>query len=146
MVREGWRELGIRMIRRTLGISLALYVFYLIAPVFWNIPPLSTRDVLAILAVVFLGVVLGVSFSTAWPLPERTGLPRVFRTIVLTIPALGIGIAIHVTIEGAQGSRAYYIMFALAAWLASDFIRENDDPSTSESHDSDGDGFDSADA
>lgn len=126
MAESDARSLLVWIARRTLGISLALFLFYLVVPSFWEIPPLSTRDVLAILAVVFLGVLLGVGFSRVWPLPPETGLPRVFRTIVLTTPALGIGMAIHVTIEGAEGSRAYWVIFALAAWLGSKWLRADE--------------------
>lgn len=121
------QELLVWAIRRSLGISLALFAFYLVTPFVWDIPPLATLDVLAILAVTFAGVWLGIGFSTVWPLPAERGLPRAFRTVVLTIPALGIGLAIHVTIEGAEGSRAFYVMFALAAWLGSLYI-EADEP------------------
>lgn len=121
------RELLVWAIRRSLGISVALFAFYLVVPFLWNVPPLSTRDVLAILAVCFVGVWLGIGFSTVWPVPREQGLPRVFRTVVLTIPALGIGMAVHVTIEGAEGARAFYVMFALAAWLGSLYI-EGDEP------------------
>lgn len=125
MPAEETRGLLVWIIRRTLGIALALFAFYLLVPSFWEIPPLRLRDVLAILTVVFLGVLLGVAFGRVWPLPPETGLPRVFRTVVLTIPALGIGMALHVTIEGAEGVRAYWVMFALAAWLGSTWLPDD---------------------
>lgn len=115
-------ELLLWIARRTLGISLVLYVFYLIAPSVWPVPPLTGQDTVAIMAVVFLGVLLGVAFSTVWPVPAEKGLPRVLRTAVLSLPALGIGMAVQVTIEGAESSRAYFVMFALAAWLGSTWL------------------------
>ena len=73
-----------------------------------------------------LGVVLGIAFSFASPLPRETGMPRMIRTALIAIPALGIGIALQLLIEGPQGDRAYYAMFALAAWLGSTFITEDE--------------------
>ena len=46
--------------------------------------------------------------------------------LLIAIPALGIGIALQLFIEGPQGDRAYYAMFALAAWLGSTFITEDE--------------------
>lgn len=121
------RELPVLVIRRTLGVALALDVFYLVAALVWDLPPLTAGDVLDILAVVFLGVLLGVGFSYLAPVPERKGLPRVIRTLLLTVPAIGIGIAVQVVLGGPAAERAYFIMFALAAWLGSLFVREEDE-------------------
>lgn len=115
-------ELPLWIARRTLGISLVLYVFYLVVPSFWAVPPLTGEATLAIMTVVFLGVLLGVAFSRVWPVPAEKGLPRVLRTVVLSFPALGIGMSLQVTIEGAEPSRAYFVMFALAAWLGSAWL------------------------
>lgn len=121
-------------IRRTLGISLALFAFYIVAPLLWSdVPPLSMHDVLAILGVVFLGVLLGIVISHFWPLPTERGLPRAIRTAIFSVPALGFGLAIHVWVGGAEAARAYWIMFAIAALLGSTYVTE-DDPETEETH------------
>lgn len=126
MQSPGRAELALLSVRRALGISLFLYAFYIVAFFVWDMPPLTGRDVLVILGVVFLGVWLGIGFSTVWPLPNERGFQRVLRTVLLTIPALGFGIAIYIFLEGAEGQRAYYIMFALGAWLGSLFIRDDE--------------------
>lgn len=126
MVDVDGRKLVLWTVRRTLGISLGLFAFYLLAPTLWDVPPLSTRDVLAIVGVVFLGVLLGIGISYFWPLPTKSGVPRAIRTAIFAIPALGIGMAIHVSLEGAEASRAYWIMFAVAALLGSTYVTEDD--------------------
>lgn len=127
MERPPPKTLALRAVRRALGIAVFLELFYLAAPSVWDIPPLAGRDVVLILVVSFLGVALGVAFSFFAPLPAEKGLPRVIRTVLLTIPALGIGIAIQLAVEGPQGARAFHVMFALAAWLGSGFVREGED-------------------
>lgn len=127
MQSPGPKQLLLLSVRRALGISLFLYAFYIAAYLVWDMPPLTGRDVLAILGVVYLGVWLGIGFSTVWPYPNERGFQRVLRTVLLTVPAMGFGIAIYIFLEGAEGQRAYYIMFALGAWLGSNFIRENGD-------------------
>lgn len=90
----------------------------------WELPFPTPLELVVILLVVVAGVALGIAFSRVWPLPEKKGFPRVIRTILLTIPALGIGIFIQVSLAGPRAVRAYYVMFALAAWFGSTFIRE----------------------
>ena len=124
-------------IRRTLGVSALLYVVYVGLFVFTDYPFLTPGDVLTVLGLVFAGTWLGVAFSFVAPLPAETGLPRVVRTILLLVPALGIGVALQILIEGAESNMAIYAIFALAAWLGSTFVRE---VPTSE----DGDGDDAA--
>lgn len=126
------RELAVLSVRRALGVALVLELFYIVAPLLWDIEPLSAASVLAIIVVSFVGVWLGIAFSYVAPMPAEKGLPRVIRTVLLTVPALGIGIAIQLLVAGPQGERAYHIMFALAAWLGSGFIREEDDEADGE--------------
>lgn len=125
----GPKQLLVLSARRALGISLFLYAFYIVAFIVWDMPPLTVRDVLAILGVVYMGVWLGIGFSTVWPHPNEPGFQRILRTALLTVPAMGFGIAIYIFLEGAEGQRAYYIMFALGAWLGSHFIREDEEDS-----------------
>lgn len=127
MDRPDNRELTLLAVRRAVGISAGLSVFYLAGYYVYDWPFPAPGDVLAIFAVVSLGVALGVGFSFASPLPRETGLPRIIRTGLIVIPALGIGIALQLLIEGPRGDRAYYAMFALAAWLGSTFVTESAD-------------------
>ena len=126
MNRPGNLELALLAVRRVIGLWAGLSVFYLAGYYFLGYPFPTPRDVLAILVVLALGVVLGIAFSFASPLPRETGMPRMIRTALIAIPALGIGIALQLLIEGPQGDRAYYAMFALAAWLGSTFITEDE--------------------
>lgn len=126
MNRPGNLELVFLAVRRVIGLWAGLSVFYLVGYYFLGYPFPTPRDVLAILVVVALGVVLGVAFSFASPLPRETGMPRMVRTALIAVPALGIGIALQLLIEGPQGDRAYYAMFALAAWLGSTFVTEDE--------------------
>lgn len=116
------RTLVLWTLRRTLGISLGFFVFYLVAPMVWAVPPLTTVDVVSILGVVFLGVLLGIVISYFWPLPARTGLARAIRTAIFSIPAFGFGMAIHVTLAGAEATRAYWLVFAAATLLGSVYV------------------------
>lgn len=126
MNRPGNLELVFLAVRRVIGLWAGLSVFYLAGYYFLGYPFPTPRDVVAILVVVALGVVLGVAFSFASPLPRETGMPRMVRTALIAVPALGIGIALQLLIEGPQGDRAYYAMFALAAWLGSTFVTEDE--------------------
>lgn len=120
------RTLALWTIRRVLGISVAFFVFYLLAPSLWDIPPLATVDVIAIFVVVVLGVLLGIVISYFWPLPARTGLSRAIRTAIFSIPAFGFGMAIHVTVAGPDAQRAYWLVFAVATLLGSVYVTEDD--------------------
>jgi hypothetical protein len=119
-------ELALLAVRRAIGLWAGLSVFYLAGYYLLGYPFPTPVDLVAILVVVCLGVGLGVAFSFASPLPRETGLPRVVRTALIAIPALGIGIALQLFIEGVEGDRAYYAMFALAAWLGSTFVTEDE--------------------
>lgn len=143
MDRPDDRDLVLLAIRRVIGLWAGLSVFYLAGYYLLGYPFPGPADVLAILVVVALGVPLGVGFSFTSPLPHETGLPRIIRTALIVVPALGIGIALQLIIAGPQGERAYYAMFALAAWLGSTFVTESpheDDGGTEPSDDTDADG------
>lgn len=121
------RELVLLAIRRTFGVSFVLYVLYLAMHYLGGYPFLTPPDVLTILGLVFAGTWLGVAFSMIAPLPTSTGLPRVIRTALLVVPALGIGVALQIFIAGARSDMAIYAIFALAAWLGSTFIKEDEE-------------------
>lgn len=114
-------------VRRALGVSVALYAFYIALHYLSGYPFLAPADVLLILGLVFAGTAFGVAFSFASPLLADRGIPRVVRTALLTIPAFGIGVVLQVVIEGARSDMAIYAIFALAAWLGSTFVRESDE-------------------
>lgn len=120
------RELVLLSIRRAFGVSFLLYLVYLGLYYFGDYPFLTPTDIITILALVLAGTGFGVAFSFLSPLPAERGLPRVIRTVLLTIPALGIGVALQIFIAGARSDMAIYAIFALAAWLGSTFIREEE--------------------
>lgn len=130
---ENPRTLALWTVRRILGVSVAFFVFYLAAPSFWAIPPLTAVDVVSILLVVTLGVALGIAVSYFWPLPARTGLARAIRTAIFSFPAFGFGMAIHITLAGPQAERAYWLVFATGTLLGSVYFTE--DPEGTEGED-----------
>lgn len=111
-------------IRRTLGVSALLFVVYVGLYAFTDYPFLGPGDVVTILGLVFAGTWLGIAFSFVAPLPAEMGLPRVIRTALIVVPALGIGVALQIFLKGAESNMAVYAIFALAAWLGSTFVRE----------------------
>lgn len=127
MKRPEPRELVILSVRRALGVSIVLFAFYLSLHFLGRYRFLTPSDIVTILGLVFAGTWLGIGFSVLSPLPEERGLPRVVRTALLVIPALGIGVAIQIVLKGARSDMAIYAIFALAAWLGSTFIKEDGD-------------------
>lgn len=127
MKRPEPRELVILSVRRALGVSIVLFAFYLSLYFLGRYRFLTPSDIVTILGLVFAGTWLGIGFSVLSPLPEERGLPRVVRTVLLVIPALGIGVAIQIILKGARSDMAIYAIFALAAWLGSTFIKEDGD-------------------
>lgn len=116
--------IDLKVVRKALGISLFLDLFYLIGYYFADWPFPSPVVIFQILIVVGLGVALGVVFSKIWPLPARAGLERVIRTFLIVTPALGLGVGLQILIQGNQATQAIYLIFAIAAWLGSGhFIR-----------------------
>lgn len=119
-------QLVLFSIRRALGVSLFLFAFYLVLYAMGTYRFLTPTDVLTILGCVFAGTWLGIGFSALSPFPVESGFPRAVRTVLIVIPAIGIGIALQLFIEGARADMAIYAIFALAAWLGSTFIQEID--------------------
>ncbi len=115
--------LALKALRTVLGVSLFFFLFYIvIGHYLWELPFPTPGDLLEIFLVAGAGVGLGVLFSRFWPLPPELGMERVVRTLLLVIPALGIGIALQTLLQGAQAQRALYLIFALAAWVGSGYI------------------------
>ncbi|WP_254543690.1 hypothetical protein [Halomarina pelagica] len=134
------RTLALLVVRRTLGVSAFVSLFYVAAYYLWDQPFPTPLDLAVIFLLVLAGTLLGVAFSRAWPLPAERGLPRVIRTVLLAVPALGIGIALQVLLAGAVADRAYYVVFGLSAWLGSTFIREGErEPGTEAGVETEGD-------
>ncbi len=114
--------LKLKALRAALGVSLLFFVFYIAAHYIWDLPFPTPVDLLKIMITAIAGVGLGVGFSRLWPLPPQPGFERVIRTLLLVIPALGIGIGVQFLLEGFQAQRAFYLIFAFAAWIGSGFI------------------------
>jgi hypothetical protein len=115
-------NLPLKIARTTLGVSLFFFVFYIAGHYVFGFPFPAPLDLLQIFFVAFSGVLLGVAFSRVWPLPPRVGFERIVRVFLLMAPALGLGLALHVLLQGPQAERALYLIFALAAWLGSGYI------------------------
>lgn len=129
---EDARTLALWTIRRTLGVAVAFFLFYLAAPLLWEVPTLTAPDVLAILVVVQIGVLLGLAMGYVWPLQAKTGLARAIRTAILSIPAFGFGLAVHITVGGPSPSRAYWFIFAASVLLGSVYFTEDADEEDAE--------------
>lgn len=116
--------LDARVLRKALGIALFLELFYLVGHYMAGWPFPTPLVVVQIFTVVGLGVALGVVFSRVWPLSPRPGFERVIRTLLLIIPALGLGMGLQVLLQGRQAYQAIYLIFALSTWLGSGhFVR-----------------------
>ncbi|MDQ7028621.1 MAG: hypothetical protein Q9O62_01960 [Ardenticatenia bacterium] len=115
-------NLKLKALQSALGVSLLFFVFYIAAHYVWDLPFPTPVDLLKILMVASAGVGLGVAFSRFWPLPPAPGVERIVRTLLLVIPALGVGIGLQLLVEGAEAQRAFYLIFAFAAWVGSGFI------------------------
>ncbi len=120
--------IDLRVIKKALGLTLILQLFYLIGHyiVAWPFP--DWKVLLQIALVVFLGTALGVVFAKLWPIPAKKGFERVYRTLLIVIPALGIGAVLQFLLQGALATQALYIVFALASWLGSGhFVRKEEE-------------------
>ncbi len=102
-----------------MGITLFIEAFYLIGHYMSGWPFPTPEVILEIAIVVASGVALGVIFSRIWPLPENKGFERIFRTVLVVVPSLGIGIGFQVLLQGQYATQALYLVFALSAWLGS---------------------------
>jgi len=117
--------LGARVLKNALGMALFLELFYLIGHYLAGWPFPNPLVIIQLLIVVALGMALGAVFSRIWPLPSAPGFERVIRTLLLVIPALGLGVGLQLLLQGSQATQAIYLIFALAAWLGSGrFIRQ----------------------
>ncbi len=117
--------LDLRVVKKALGITLVLELFYLIGYFLFDWPFPDWKALIQIVIVVFLGMALGVVFSKLWPIPPKKGFERIFRTFLLVTPALGLGIGLQLLLQGSEATQAIYLIFALSSWLGSGhFIRE----------------------
>lgn len=107
------------VVKKVLGITLFVEIFYLIGHYISDWPFPSPEVILQIVIVVAIGVAIGVIFSRIWPLPEKKGFERIFRTFLIVVPALGIGIGLQLLLQGQNPTQALYLVFALASWLGS---------------------------
>lgn len=114
--------IDLRVVRRALGLTLIVDLFYLIGHYLANWPFPDWLVLLQILVVIFLGTALGVVFAKLWPIPAKKGFERILRTLLIVIPALGIGVVLQLLLQGGAATQAIYIIFALASWLASGYF------------------------
>ncbi|MFD2639364.1 hypothetical protein [Piscibacillus salipiscarius] len=111
--------MNMKTVQRAIGITLFLEIFYLSGHYIMEWPFPTPLILMQLLVVSSLGVALGVCFSKIWPLPLHKGFERIFRTFLIVIPSLGLGMGLHVLLQGANATQAIYLIFALAAWIGS---------------------------
>jgi hypothetical protein len=120
-------HLNLQSLRKGFSIVLFLQLFYLIGYYLADWPFPTPFILLQIFIAVGLGVALGSTFSKIWLLPPHIGFERVIRTLLLVIPAFGIGIGLQVLLQGVQSTQAIYLIFAISAWLGSgQFVRKDE--------------------
>ncbi|SEQ90599.1 hypothetical protein [Piscibacillus halophilus] len=116
--------MNLKTVQRAIGITLFLEVFYLLGHYIMDWPFPTPLVLMQLLVVSSLGVALGVCFSKIWPLPLNKGFERIFRTFLVVIPSLGLGMGLQILLQGAYATQAIYLIFALAAWIGSgQFVR-----------------------
>ncbi|ENH95837.1 hypothetical protein J416_14031 [Gracilibacillus halophilus YIM-C55.5] len=121
-----WFDL--KTFQKIVGITLFLEIFYVIGHYLMEWPFPTPVVLLQLFVTSGLGVMLGVCFSRLWPLPHEKGFERILRTFFIVIPSLGFGMALQVTLQGAEATQAIYLIFACAAWLGSGrFVRQTDE-------------------
>ena len=108
-----------RVLKKVLGISLFLELFYLLGYYLFAWPFPSAINIIQIIFVVFLGVLLGVLFSMIWPISPQAGLERVIRTVLIVAPSLGLGVGLQLLLQGKEATQAIYLIFAVSSWLGS---------------------------
>lgn len=119
--------MNIKTVQRVIGITLFLEIFYLSGHYIREWPFPTPIILMQLLVVSGLGVALGVCFSKIWPLPLHKGFERIFRTFLIIIPSLGLGMGLQILLQGAYATQAIYLLFALAAWIGSgQFIKVED--------------------
>lgn len=118
------KYLDVRVVYKAIKVALIIELFYLIGYYAFEWPYPTPLAILQIIITVFLGFALGVIFSKLWLLPPHKGFERIFRTFMIVIPSLGIGIGLQVLLQGTQATQAIYLIFALSSWLGSGhFVR-----------------------
>ncbi|SET99642.1 hypothetical protein SAMN05421676_11388 [Salinibacillus kushneri] len=118
-------HLNLLAIKKVLGITLFVELFYLIGHYMSGWPFPTPAVILQLLIVVATGVATGVVFSRVWPLPDKKGFERIARTLLIMVPALGLGIGMQLLLQGQYATQALYLIFALSTWLGSGhFIRK----------------------
>jgi len=107
------------IVRRALGISFFVDLFYLAGHYIWGWD-FPTPVVLAqILITVTLGLIIGAIFAKIWPIPRQKGFERVIRTLLISIPAVGLGFGVNFILQGLVLTHALWMIFAVSAWLGS---------------------------
>ncbi|RPF50067.1 hypothetical protein [Aquisalibacillus elongatus] len=118
----------LKTVQRAVGITLFLQIFYLMGHYVMEWPFPTPLVLIQLLVASSLGVALGVCFSKVWPLPLNKGFERIFRTFLIVIPSLGLGMGLQILLQGAQATQAIYLIFALAAWIGSgQFVRAKEE-------------------
>ncbi|MBO8170763.1 MAG: hypothetical protein H0Z33_02610 [Bacillaceae bacterium] len=131
------KYLNLLVIKRALGIILFLELFYLIGHYMFDWPFPTPEVVLQIIIVTGLGVALGVTFARIWPMSPKVGFERVIRTLLLVIPAFGLGMGMQVLMQGPRATQGIMFIFALSTWLGSGHLvrkeekKEDSDSKTS---------------
>lgn len=117
--------LDLRAVRKVLGITLILQIFYLTGHYLAGWPVPTPLIILQICTSVGMGIALGVVFSRVWPISPQPGIERIVRTVLIVIPSLGLGVGLQILLQGNQATQAIYLIFAFSAWLGSGhFIRQ----------------------
>lgn len=115
-----------KFLRLTLAITFVLELFYIIGYYVGDWPWPTPTAILQFFLVVCLGAGLGTAFAKVWPLPPHKGWERIMRTLLISIPALGIGIGLQTMIIplffSKQPDQAIFMIFTVSAWLGSGFI------------------------
>ncbi len=107
------------IVRRALGISFFVDLFYLVGHYIWDWPFPTPLILLQIIITVTLGLIIGAIFSKIWPIPRQKGFERVIRTLLISIPAVGLGFGVNFILQGMVFTHALWMIFAVSAWLGS---------------------------
>ena len=115
------------ILRRALGISFFIDLFYLIGHYIWAWPFPTPPVILQIFITVTLGLTVGGLFSKIWPIPRQKGFERVVRTLLISIPAVGLGFGVNFILQGMVFTHALWMVFAISAWLGSGMIMRTEE-------------------
>jgi hypothetical protein len=113
------QKLNMLVVRNVFGLAFLIEMFYVIGSGLGGWPFPRPVSIVQIVAVVALGMALGVMFARIWPLPEETGFERIIRTFLLCVPSIGTGIGLQLLLQGPEARQALYLVFALSAWIGS---------------------------